>query len=110
MRPPSRRPTATFSDDSVKREYSLDGSEWLDYEQGIVMEDNGTVWFRAADEAGNVSEASYEVANIDKVAPDAPDFRLTGDSASREVILHAIWDKDDAVCRYAVDGAANMQE
>ncbi len=102
--------TATFSDDSVKREYSLDGNEWLGYDKGIVMEANGTVWFRAADEAGNVSEASYEVANIDKVAPDAPDFRLTGDSASREVILHASWDKDDAVCRYAVDGAATMQE
>ncbi len=102
--------TATFSDDSVKRKFSLDGNEWQDYEQGIVMEDNGTVWFRAADEAGNVSEASYEVTNIDKIAPDAPTFHLSGDSVSHEVILHAIWDKDDAVCRYAINGAATMHE
>ncbi|MBR4673488.1 MAG: hypothetical protein IKP00_03405, partial [Victivallales bacterium] len=102
--------TATFSDDSAKKQYSLDNNEWLDYEHGIVMGDNGTVWFRSMDEAGNVSEVeSYEVTNIDKEPPAEPAFRLSGDSASREVILSARWDTDDARCFYALEGEA-MEE
>ena len=102
--------TATFSDDSAKKQYSLDNNEWLDYEHGIVMGDNGTVWFRSMDEAGNVSEVeSYEVTNIDKEPPAEPAFRLSGDSASREVILSARWDTDDARCFYALEGDA-MEE
>ncbi|MBO4345501.1 MAG: hypothetical protein J5833_07085, partial [Victivallales bacterium] len=90
---------------------STNKKTWKSYTKGIKMTDNGTVWFRAVDEAGNVSEVTaYKVTNIDKIAPDAPDFHLTGDSVSHEVILHAIWDKDDAVCRYAVDGAEPLQE
>ena len=66
--------SATFSDDSVKKEYSLDGQTWQDYpEGGVIIIINGTVGFRGIDEAGNVSEVtSYKVENIDKVAPEAP--------------------------------------
>ncbi|MBR4674149.1 MAG: AIDA repeat-containing protein, partial [Victivallales bacterium] len=66
--------TATFSDDSVKKEYSLDNNTWKTYpSKGVKMADNGTVWFRGTDAAGNVSDVtSYKVANIDKVPPAAP--------------------------------------
>ncbi|MBR4517543.1 MAG: AIDA repeat-containing protein, partial [Victivallales bacterium] len=65
--------TATFSDDSTLKEYSLDGRTWSAYTQPVVFSENGTVSFRGTDDAGNVSDiTSYEVTNIDKVAPDAP--------------------------------------
>ena len=103
--------TATFSADSAKKQYSLDNKKWKTYSsKGVKMTDNGTVWFRGTDAAGNVSEVtSYEVTNIDKEPPAEPAFRLSGDSASREVILSARWDTDDARCFYALEGEA-MEE
>jgi len=57
--------SASFSEDSILKQYSLDGTSWNDYTSGVVMENNGTVYFRGIDEAGNASEvASYEVTNI----------------------------------------------
>ena len=73
--------TATFSDDSVRKEYSLDGETWQDYpEGGVIIIINGTVGFRGTDAAGNVSEVTiYEVSNIDTVAPV---ITLDGDNQS----------------------------
>ena len=52
---------------------SLDGETWNNYTEGITMADNGTVYFRGIDEAENISDVtSYEVTNIDKIAPTAP--------------------------------------
>ncbi|MBR7143580.1 MAG: pre-peptidase C-terminal domain-containing protein [Lentisphaeria bacterium] len=65
--------TAEFSNDSVKCEYSRDNENWQSYQGGIIFEQNGNIYFRATDEAGNCSEvAEYEVTNIDKVATDQP--------------------------------------
>ena len=62
--------SATFSSDSVIKEYSLDNKTWQIYTSGIVFEQNGVVYFRGKDEAGNISDvATYEVTNIDKIAP-----------------------------------------
>ena len=36
--------SATFSNDSVKQEYSLDGQKWQSYISGVVMSANGTVY------------------------------------------------------------------
>ncbi|MBR2722928.1 MAG: hypothetical protein IKB77_01230, partial [Lentisphaeria bacterium] len=59
--------TAVFSSDSVVKEYSLDGENWLEYERGVVFDENGTIYFRGTDAAGNISEtAVYNVDNIDK--------------------------------------------
>ena len=63
--------TAVFGEDCTVGEYSYDGKEWLAYTAPIVFTENGTVYFRGADAAGNVSEVtSYEVANIETVIPD----------------------------------------
>jgi len=63
--------TATFSDDSVLRECSKDGENWVEYtSNGLTFVENGKAYFRATDDAGNVSDiAVYEVTNIDKSAP-----------------------------------------
>ena len=65
--------TATFSSDSKVKQYSLDNKTWKNYTTGITMTANGTVYFRAADAAGNYSQVtSYKVSNIDKTAPAKP--------------------------------------
>ena len=62
--------TATFSDDSEHKQYSINGGTWKDYTDPIVMTNNGIVSFRGIDAAGNISDVTtYEVNNIDKVAP-----------------------------------------
>ena len=65
--------TATFSEDSVTKEYAIDRGEWLAYTEPVVMAENGVVSFRGTDEAGNVSDVVIIVVNnIDKVPPEQP--------------------------------------
>ena len=59
--------SAIFDDESFLKEYSFDGSMWFKYTEPVKMSQNGTVYFRAANEEGFVSEiASCTVENIDK--------------------------------------------
>ena len=46
---------AVFNDDSILKEYSLDGTAWDEYAAPIVLSENGTVYFRGTDAAGNAS-------------------------------------------------------
>ena len=64
--------TVSYSPDSVLRQYSLNGTDWLDDDDGIHTVTENSVWyFRSADDAGNYSEiAQYEVGNIDKTPPE----------------------------------------
>ena len=98
--------TAVFSADTVTKEYSLDGETWLEYTTGILFEDNGTVWFRGTDAAGNVSEiASYEVTNIDKVAPEAPTASADNlDPTNKPVTVTAAFSDDTVTKEYSLDG------
>ena len=77
--------TALFAEDSVKNEYKLENGNWQIYSGSIKFSENGTVFFRSTDAAGNISEiARYDVANIDKTAPDIPEFQsceITGNRA-----------------------------
>ena len=50
--------SATFSGDSATCEYSLDGQTWQAYTDGILVQENGSVFFRGTDAAGNVSEVT----------------------------------------------------
>jgi autotransporter passenger strand-loop-strand repeat protein len=65
--------TAEFTDNVGVdlKQYRIGDGAWTNYpDEGVTMEENGTVYFRAKDAAGNESEiVSHEVANIDKVAP-----------------------------------------
>ncbi len=57
--------SAVFSDDSIVREYSHDNETWTAYTEAVVFTENGVVYFRGMDAAGNISEvASYTVSNI----------------------------------------------
>ena len=57
--------TAVFSSDSVVKEYSFDQKTWFAYADGVTMLENGSVYFRSQDAAGNISNiAEYKVDNI----------------------------------------------
>ena len=72
--------SATFSDDSAVREYSLDGKTWQAYTEAVKFTENGSVSFRGTDEAGNASAVTeFTVGNIDKTEPV---ITLTGDNQS----------------------------
>ena len=62
--------SATFSADATKKEFSLDGKNWKAYSSSITFTENGKVYFRAFDAAGNVSPVTeYKVSNIKAVEP-----------------------------------------
>ena len=103
--------TAVFSDDSVGKEYSLDGANWNAYTSGVVFSDNGTVSFRGTDEAGNVSEVtSVVVDNIDKTAPEAPTALADKTDTTRyPVTVTATFSDDSQQREYSLDGEDWLQ-
>ncbi len=57
--------SAVFTQDSIIKEYSFDNETWSEYIDAVPMAANGTIFFRAIDGAGNVSDiVSYVVNNI----------------------------------------------
>ena len=82
--------SAAFSSDSVIREYSLNGKDWIAYEKGIVCANNGKVSFRSQDAAGNYSDVvEYTVSNIDKVAPTLDISGNATNWTNKDVVLTA---------------------
>ena len=77
--------TATF-EDNVKlasRQFKIGGGgAWMDYTAGVTVSENDTVYFRAVDTAGNETETSYEVTNIEVVATDTTPPVVTNMQAS----------------------------
>ncbi|MBQ4328590.1 MAG: fibronectin type III domain-containing protein, partial [Lentisphaeria bacterium] len=97
--------SAVFSSDSVDKEYSLDNRNWYAYTSGVVMSNNGTVYFRGKDEAGNYSAVtSYEVTNIDKVAPTKPEvFASTTAPTNKNVTVSAEFSLDSIKQQFSYD-------
>ena len=68
--------TAEFADNMelASKQYKIgEAGEWYDYPiGGVTVTENIVVYFKAVDMAGNETEASYEVTNIEKAGPDDP--------------------------------------
>jgi len=99
--------SAVFAEGAAVNEYSMDGRTWTAYTEGIVLEENGTVYFRSADAEGNYSAiTSFEVTNIDKVAPEAPvaSANIT-DLTNQDVIVTAVFSNDSVERKYSIVGA-----
>ena len=98
--------SAVFSDDSVIREYSLDGEIWTSYTEAVMFTENGSVFFRGIDAAGNISEVeTCIVSNIDKTAPEAP--KASADvtvPTNGSVTVSAIFSDDSVTKEYSLDG------
>ena len=98
--------TATFGEDAVVREYSLDGENWCPYPGGIMFTSNRKAYFRSFDAAGNASEvAEYQVTNIDRTAPDKPVITVdVTEPTAQSVTVSAAFSDDTAVREYSFDG------
>ncbi|KAA9007428.1 hypothetical protein F4V43_02775 [Paenibacillus spiritus] len=56
-----------YSNDSEKKEYRVNGGDWLNYNSAVIFSENGTLEARAVDTLGNISSpSSIDVA----VGPD----------------------------------------
>ena len=104
--------SATFSNDSIVKEYSLDKTTWLEYTAEIVMQTNGTVYFRGKDAAGNISDiAEFIVSNIDRIAPEKPIVTANiTEPTNKNVILSAIFSPDAIFNEYQIGGNGEWKE
>ena len=95
--------SAVFSEDSVKREYSLDsGNTWQAYIAPIAFTANRTVYFRGIDAAGNASgTATFSVTNIETSVPDTtpPTIAISADTTApaQSVTVSAVFSDDAGV-------------
>ena len=92
--------TAAFDSSLSTRQYSLDGTNWLTYQNGVTMTENGRVYFRGLNRSGASGIASYTVRNIDNTAPTAP-AGLVANVSGRTVTMN--W-------RPAADDLAGVRE
>ena len=97
--------TAVFGDDAEIKEYSLDGSTWRNYDSGVVMDSNGTVYFRGLNYLDMVSDVTqYAVTNIDRVAPAAPTVKASTTAlTNKNVTVTATFSADSAQKQYSTD-------
>ena len=96
--------TAECSDDITSIEYSLGNDLWVVYdpEEGVLVTNNGTVYFRGFNEAGDqVQTAEYPVENIDKIAPEKPQITVSDTNpTNQDVIVSAVFSNDSTVRQY----------
>ena len=99
--------TAIFDADAAVNQYSFDGRRWEVYEEGmngVPFSENGVVIFRSLDAAGNISPlTTFEVSNIDKIAPDAPVIVAENADTFEGVFLYAMFSEDSVVQEYSFD-------
>ena len=112
--------TVTVKADQALGEYRLAGGAGnFNGTLTVKCADEADVVLRVGDEcvAGGTHGYSLAVTDgllllsvIDITPPDAPELTLSGDAASKELIVTAAWDTDDAECLYALDGSEELKE
>ncbi|MBR2508921.1 MAG: pre-peptidase C-terminal domain-containing protein, partial [Lentisphaeria bacterium] len=61
---------ADFNDANLsKMQFKIGNGLWQNYDNGVTMTENGTVYFKAEDAAGNIIEEAYTINNIIKIGP-----------------------------------------
>ena len=97
--------TATFGNDSVTKEYSLDNKTWMNYTGGVKLTDNGIVYFRGKNSLGISSPVAFcQVDNIDKTPPAKPFAGATITAPTNQnVTVTATFSADSAQKQYSLD-------
>ena len=103
--------SARFGADAMIKEFSTDGGQtWNPYEDGVVLEDNGTVSFRAGNILGYSAVTDLTVDYIDKDAPTTPSgLQAIVDGQSVTLSWTASTDKLAGVKEYIVTYSHNEQ-
>ena len=97
--------TISYPDDAAVKEYKVgDNGTWTAYGAPVVVSANDTVYARATDAAGNVSNVTnYTVSNIDHIAPvDATLAVDTTAPTNQGVTVTISYPADAAVKEYKV--------
>ena len=91
--------TLTAADeDTTKMEYSLDNKTWTVYTEPVKVDEKATIYVRAIDKAGNISEvAQYTVP--DRTAPGVPKIK-----EEKGLVTLTPADEDTKVIQYSLDG------
>ena len=96
--------TVSFSEDSATKEYSLDGENWQDYQDAILVTEGGkTVFFRGTDAVGNVSDVTRYTVDNRLFAPAAPvAYADITEPTNQDVTVYATFDENAVVRKYAI--------
>ena len=102
-----RRPTSdvtvtiSYPDDAAVKEYKVgDNGTWTEYGAPVVVSENGTVYARATDAVGNVSNVtSYTVSNIDHIAPVDATLAVDTTTPTNQGVTVTISYPDDAAAK-----------
>ena len=97
--------TISYPEDAAVKEYKVgDNGTWTAYGAPVVVSENGTVYARGTDVAGNVSNVtSFTVSNIDHIAPvDAALAVDTTAPTNQSVTVTISYPDDAAVKEYKV--------
>ena len=94
-----------FGDCEIQYRFSNE-TNWHEYHDSVVVSSNKLVFFRALDDAGNISDITqYQVDNIDTKPPVAPSVTAnTQILTNLPVILTALYSDDSVVREYRVSG------
>ncbi len=97
---------ADFSDETqlASSLYRIGNGSWQNYGGSVLMNDNGIVYFKAFDAAGNTTEKQYSVSNIDKTPPAKPTATAnTNAPTNQNVIVTAVFNEDSVIQQYSLD-------
>jgi len=98
--------TIVFPGDAATREYKLgeDGA-WAAYGAPVLMANNGVLFARAADAAGNLSNVTqYAVANIDRIPPVNAVLTVDTTAPTNQGVTVTITYPEDAAVREYMSG------
>ena len=95
-----------YTEDSKDKKYRIDGGEWLDYTEPIVINKNSKIEARGIDKAGNASDiSSYTITNIDKIAPDNPEILSSNENpTNQDITVNINYSSDSRGKKYRIDG------
>lgn len=101
--------------DQFSSYYSFDGVTWLEVVDGIVtVSENGNIYVCYGDQHGNYGESvSYQVANIDRIAPENYNPVITTTTNSISVsgeTTDNITDSNNLIYRYQLDSGSLQEE
>ena len=97
---------ADFADETqlASSLYRIGNGSWQNYGGSVLMNDNGIVYFKAIDTAGNTTEKQYSVSNIDKTPPTKPTAMAnTNAPTNQNVIVSAVFSEDSVIQQYSLD-------
>ena len=104
---------AFFSDDTIIKEFSDNaGNTWTVYnDQPITFTENGSIWFRGTNAAGETSDiVQYDVINIDTTPPDPPTAAYVSEQTEEGVLVSATFSEDSAEKKFSLDEGNTWNE